>query len=98
MFFADAPPDVVIALGGIVLGGIVWGIRLEGRVKNNQDVNNLKIKNVELKAENLDKSHDELKARHEKLEDKIVEKLSIIEKTLASIQGALTATGNKTVS
>lgn len=67
---------VTLILAGV--GGIVWMIRLEGRINS-----------IEQKSVELDKKIDKLEVKHEALDNKIVEKLSVIERSLAKIEGRL---------
>lgn len=74
--------DSFIELGVLVVGVVVWLIRLEGKIKNNSD----KIEAVET---NHTREIDKLEIRQEALENKIFDKLSVIEKSLAKIEGRL---------
>ena len=71
------------------IAGIVWMIRLEGKIKAQNDMQELRSTNIGLRAEKLDKDHSDLRQRFERLEDKIVQKLSTIEKSLSNIEGRL---------
>lgn len=64
-----------LIIAGIV-SGIVWLIRLEGKIKYNEQ------------------TLMELKVKHEALDSKIVDKLSLIEKTIARIEGLLSRDNN----
>lgn len=73
--------EVLKDLGGLLLvaaGGLIWLIRLEGRVNSCQDNNNV-----------LEKKTDKIENKHDALDNRIVDKLSIIEKSLAKIEGRL---------
>jgi hypothetical protein len=68
----------MIAVIGVCVSGIVWLIRLEGVVKADRRETDILRSDIE-----------DLRHRHEALDSKVVEKLSIIEKTLARIEGYL---------
>jgi hypothetical protein len=68
---------------------IVWLIRLEGRMNAHEEIDTLRFENIGLRQDHLDKEQDEIKQKHEKLEGKIIDKLSVIEKTLSKIEGRL---------
>jgi len=61
-----------------VIGVVIWFVRLEGLSKYNYRM-----------IEELQREILELRTKHEALDSKIVEKLSVIEKTLAKIEGRL---------
>ena len=68
----------IILVGSILVTIVAWLIRLEGRVGYGEKLT---------KAN--EKSLDELRAKHEALDSKIVEKLSNVERSLAKIEGRL---------
>lgn len=70
--------DHLLQIGFAVIGFIVWLVRLEGKI------NAVEKSNVETQ-----KDVDELRARHEALDSKIVEQLSEIRESLARLEGSL---------
>jgi len=61
-----------------LIGIVIWFVRLEGLSKfNNRMIDELRQEITELRT------------KHEALDSKIVEKLSVIEKSLAKIEGRL---------
>lgn len=60
------------------LGGIIWLVRLEGRINNLDRILDM----VQAEA-------DDLRKRHEALDERLMSKLSEIEKALARIEGHL---------
>lgn len=69
--------EILSAASGLVFV-VAWLIRLEGRVTYGEKL---------IRAN--EKSLDELRAKHEALDSKIVEKLSNVERSLAKIEGRL---------
>lgn len=63
---------------------VSWLIRLEGRVTYGEKLSHAN-----------EKSLDELRAKHEALDSKIVEKLSNVERSLAKIEGRLSIDNDK---
>lgn len=72
------PIDTFLTGGAIFIAGIVWLVRLEG-----------KINQVEKLNDNTQKDVDDLRIRHEALDERLMRKLSEIEKSLARIEGFL---------
>lgn len=70
--------DQLLQVGVAVIGFIVWLVRLEG-----------KINAVEKSGHETQKDVDDLRARHEALDSKIVEQLSEIRESLARLEGSL---------
>lgn len=70
--------ELILGSALAILSGVVWLVRLEGRIN-------------QVEAHNLDtqKDIDDLRIRHEDLNEKLVSKLSEIEKALARIEGRL---------
>jgi hypothetical protein len=60
------------------IGGLVWLVRLEGKVLGASE----KIKDLTAQVVNQEKKHDAL-------DNRIMEKLSFIERSLAKIEGQL---------
>ena len=77
MTFTIGFGELITIVGSIVLF-TVWFIRLEG-----------KIYNVETRQDDQNDSLKELRTKHEALDNKIVEKLSNVERSLAKIEGQL---------
>lgn len=71
-----------LTIGVLVVGFIVWLIRLEGIAQQNRE----RIVEVDAKSS---KAIEKLEVKHEALDSKIVDKLSVIEKSLAKIEGRL---------
>jgi hypothetical protein len=84
-----------LIVGGVValitsgIGFIVWLIRLEGKVKSMEEIFKMQVENVNESFKKVNSGIIDLQVRHEKLENKIFDKLSEIEKSLARIQGRL---------
>jgi hypothetical protein len=70
--------NLILTASGMLLGGVVWLVRLEG-----------KIMQVERSNQETQKDVDDLRVRHEALDERLMEKLSHIEKSLARIEGHL---------
>jgi ribosomal protein L29 len=81
--------EIGLAIGLPSVGGLIWLIRLEGKVKTNEEINNLKAENLEHQLKAADKELSDLRTKHEGLANQIVEKLSNVEKSLAKIEGRL---------
>lgn len=60
---------------------VVWFARLEGRISQEKELRNA-----------LEKVVDELQKKVDTIDSKIVDKLSVIEKSLAKIEGRLSIT------
>lgn len=74
------------AVGIPILGGIIWAIRLEGKIDMHEDaIKEIKTQHIA----DLKKEVEKLEIRHNALDSKIVDKLSVIEKSLAKIEGRL---------
>lgn len=69
-----------IQIGLAVLGVVIWLVRLEGKVKSNEDANDRTQKDV-----------DTLRVKHESLDSKIVEELGRIRESLARLEGRLSS-------
>ena len=82
-------PGLIFSLLSAMIGVTVWLIRIEGRLKAHDEVDALRFNNVGLRQDKLDKEYSELKERQARVEDKLLEKLSHIEKSLAKIEGRL---------
>ena len=67
-----------------VIGAAIWLVRLEGQVKGLKEVNKLQADSIK-----------EIKFKHDSLDNKIMEKLSEVEKTLARIEGHLGLPGKE---
>ena len=84
-----------LIVGGVValitsgIGFFVWLIRLEGKVKSMEEIFKMQVENVNESFKKVNSGIIDLQVRHEKLENKIFDKLSEIEKSLARIQGRL---------
>lgn len=70
--------ETLLTASAMFVGGIVWLVRLEGRLNQNERLNNETQKDV-----------DDLRARHEALDERLMAKLSQIERALARIEGHL---------
>lgn len=73
----------------MLVGVIVWMVRLEGRTNNVERVLGERINNVNLVLEMVREEADDLKKRHEALDERLMAKLSLIESSLARIEGRL---------
>lgn len=68
----------LIAIISSVICGLVWLVRLEGKVLGTTE----KLKDLSAQVNNQEK-------KHEALDNRIMEKLSFIERSLAKIEGQL---------
>jgi hypothetical protein len=84
--------DALVTAMGASIAFIVWLIRLEGKVKTNAELLLLRLEIGTLRQNKLEKDHDDLVKKVEALSDKILDKLSLIEKHLGNIEGRLTTT------
>jgi len=75
--------DHLLQIGFAVVGFTVWLVRLEGKIHAGEKANHETQKDV-----------DDLRARHEALDSKIVEQLSEIRESLARLEGSLGVTRN----
>jgi negative regulator of sigma E activity len=69
----------ILAAAITTVVGIVWLVRLEGRINYQEKFSKETQKDV-----------DELRIKHENLDDKLLARIGELEKTLARIEGALT--------
>lgn len=67
-----------LTLSIMTISFVVWLIRLEGKTERNDD-----------RAKDNEKAIEKLEVKHDALNNKIVEKLSVIERSLAKIEGQL---------
>jgi chromosome segregation ATPase len=70
--------ELVLGSALAILSGVVWLVRLEGRI------NQVESSNIETQ-----KDVDDLRLKHESLDERLVNKLSEIERALARIEGRL---------
>lgn len=74
-----------LGIGGVFVAFILWCARLEAKVKQNTD------DNVRLQMQ-----HDLLARKHDKLDEKVMEKLSEMSNTLARIEERISIMQTKT--
>jgi hypothetical protein len=60
--------EIGLAIGLPSVGGLIWLIRLEGKVKTNEEINNLKAENLEHQLKAADKELSDLRTKHEGLQ------------------------------
>lgn len=80
-------PQWIIALTGVFgyfIGLTIWSVRLEGKAKQNN-----------IDVERLEKNLDSLEKKSDSMNEKVFEKLSNIEITLANLLGKLDNNSNK---
>lgn len=76
--------EAILTAVCLFVGVVVWFARLEGRI------NNCEQRNDDLKDDITD-----LRSKHEALDNRIVDKLSNVEKSLAKIEGRLSINNNE---
>jgi len=84
---------MVVGLASTMLGTIIWFVRLEGRVNYESKSNDSRLLNLEAGASLIHRRIDETKEKHEEMEDRILQKMSSIEVSLAEISGYLRKQG-----
>lgn len=72
-----------------VVATIVYVIRNEGKMIGNERISKLQFENLNQRIDKVEVSHDDLENRHSQLQDRIIDKLSVIEKHLSKIEGRL---------
>jgi len=70
--------NAILAASGMFIAGLVWLVRIEGRTMQLQQLINVCQADV-----------DDLRKRHEALDERLMAKLSEIEKSLSRIEGHL---------
>lgn len=88
MFGDKVNIDVIAMVAGVVLF-IVWLIRLEGRVQSIKSRQAVSERNNHERFDKGEKSVEKLTDKHNDLERRIAEDLSIVKSTLARIEGRL---------
>lgn len=84
---------MIVGLLSTIVGAVIWLTRLEGRVNYESKTSDSRLTNLEKGEALIHRRIDETKAKHEEMEDRILQKMSAIEVSLAEISGYLRKQG-----